>query len=41
MLKQSATKDADKLLDMISQGYKPKAGSFKYATKPDFYDSDN
>ena len=38
---QSASKDADKLLDMISQGYKPKTGGGKYAAnKPDFYDSD-
>lgn len=37
---QSSCKDANKLLDMITQGYKPKTGSFKYATKPDFYDSD-
>ena len=38
---QSVSKDADKLLDMITQGYKPKTGGFKYATKPDFYDSDD
>lgn len=38
--KQSSCNDANKLLDMISQGYKPKVGGYKYATKPDFFDSD-
>ena len=36
----SAGKEPDRLLDMIEQGYKPKSSGFKYANKPDFYDSD-
>ena len=36
---QSSNKDPDHLLDMISQGYKPKSGGGKYAAeRPDFFD---